>query len=254
MAHRFFIPPECITPPTVQLPPETARQVRTVLRMQAGDEIIVLDDTGLERTVRLTQVSKEQVRGEITGRRRSPGEPAVEVLLYQATLKGQKFELVLEKGTELGVSRFTPVICQRSVVRDAAAVEKKYDRWQRIIREAAEVCGRGRLPRLERVMSLETALRHAVYAPVRLMFWEAGGEVSLKTVLQTERPRRIAVFIGPEGGFAPEEVALARQTGCQVVGMGRRILRAETAGAVAVAAIFYELDEWGVPAGESSPR
>lgn len=243
MTYRFFIPPESVSPPTVTLPGEIARQLKTVLRMQPGDVIIVLDNSGREWPVRLTEVSKTVVQGEIAGQAQARGEPTLHLTLYQGTLKAQKFEWVLQKGVELGVSGFVPLVCQRSVVRDSTALAKKEERWLRIIREAAEQAGRGQLPRLEPAMPFEQAVRHASAAPLRLMLWEEAAGPGLKAALTAAR--RIALFVGPEGGFTAEEVATAQQLGFQTVKLGPRILRAETAGLAATAAIMYELGEWG---------
>jgi len=246
MLHRFFIPPDWLTPPTVELHGETARQIRTVLRLQSGDEIIALDNSGLAWSVRLTEVGKTRVYGEIVARRPARGEPAIDLTLYQGTLKGQKFEWALQKGTELGARRFVPTICQRSVVDKADALFKKQDRWRRIIQEAAEQSGRGKLPTLAKAVSFGDSLAQAkVQHDLVIMPWEAAtDDLSLKTVL-TERPvKSIAVFIGPEGGFSAEESALASEAGARLVTLGRRILRAETAGLVVCSAIFYELGEW----------
>jgi 16S rRNA (uracil1498-N3)-methyltransferase len=243
VTHRFFIPSDSITPPTVTLPGEIARQLRTVLRMQPGDLIIVLDNSGREWQVRLIEMGKTAVKGEIVSQQQTHGEPKLHLTLYQGTLKAQKFEWVLQKGTELGVGSFVPLICQRSVVRDSTALAKKAARWQRIIREAAEQAGRGRLPRLERAMSFEQGVRHAYAAPLRLMLWEAAVGSSLKVALTGAS--QIALFVGPEGSFTPEEAATAQQLGFQAVKLGPRILRAETAGLAATAAIMHELGEWG---------
>lgn len=241
--HRFFIPAAWLTPPVVSLYDETARQIRTVLRMKPDDEIIVLDNSGVEWQVRLTGVDKQGVTGQIIDRRPAPGEPAVELTLYQATLKGQKFEWVLQKGTELGVGRFAPVICRRSVVDNGVALTKKYSRWRRIIQEAAEQSGRGKLPELAPPLSFAEALRQAnLQYGLGLMPW-TGAETSLKAVLAGKKAGRIAVFIGPEGGFTGTEAGRAQESGVQPVTLGPRILRAETAGLAVCAAIFYELGE-----------
>jgi 16S rRNA (uracil1498-N3)-methyltransferase len=243
VTHRFFIPPDWITPPTVTLREDVARQLRTVLRMQPGDVIIVLDNSGREWQVRLTEVGKTAVRGKIVSQHQAQGEPKLHLTLYQGTLKAQKFEWVLQKGTELGVGSFVPLICQRSVVRDSVALTKKEERWQRIIQEAAEQAGRGRLPQLEPAMPFNQAVRHAYAAPLRLMLWEEAASQGLKAALA--EAKRIVLFVGPEGGFSVEEAAIVQQLGFQVVKLGPRILRAETAGLAATAAIMHELGEWG---------
>jgi 16S rRNA (uracil1498-N3)-methyltransferase len=242
VAHRFFIPPDWITPPTVTLQGDVARQLRTVLRMQPGDTITVLDNSGRAWQVRLTEIGKTVVQGEIVSQEQVQGEPDLHLTLYQGTLKAQKFEWVLQKGTELGVSRFVPLICQRSVVRDSAALAKKEERWQRIIREAAEQAGRGKLPQLEPAMTFDEAVRHAYAAPLRVMLWEEAAGPGLKAALTGAN--RIALFVGPEGGYTAGEAAAAQQLDFQVARLGPRILRAETAGLAAAAAIMYELGEW----------
>jgi len=245
MPHRFFISPGWITPPTVTLRGNTARQISTVLRMQPGDEIMVLDNAGTAWRVLLTQFNKDSVQGQIVDQQPAQGEATLRLWLYQGTLKGQKFEWVLQKGTELGIARFVPTLCQRSVVRKPADLTKKYSRWQQIIQEAAEQSGRGRLPALADPLTLPEALTQAASEAERLLMpWEETADESLKTVLAQGNMASLALFIGPEGGFAAEEAAQAKAMGGRLVTLGPRILRAETAGLAAAAAIFFATGEW----------
>lgn len=280
MPHRFFIPPNWITSPTVTLHGETARQIKTVLRMQPGAEIVVLDNSGMAWRVRLTAVEKKEVQGKIIAPQLVRGEPALHLTLYQGTLKGPKFEWVLQKGTELGVSNFVPTICERSVVRQPDALEKKRGRWASIMREAAEQSGRGKLPVLSGPLMWPEALAQAQSAQLMLMPWEEAGGVSLKEILKGPDSLRrnenankksplsggegmpaspplggiegrleadvtgMALFIGPEGGFTAQEAASAEKAGARLVTLGPRILRAETAALAAVAAIMYEAEAW----------
>lgn len=250
MTHRFFIPPAWLSSPGVTLHDQAARQIQTVLRLQPGDEIIVLDNSGLEWQVRLTELRKNEVRGEVVNQRPAQGEPNLQVTLYQGTLKAQKFEWVLQKGTELGVSRFVPTICQRSVVTKMADLAGKQARWERIIQEAAEQSRRGKLPRLEPAMPLTAAIQKARQpiqpAPLLVMPWEEETGLALKSVLVEARPQAVGVFIGPEGGFTAAEADLAREAGVRLVTLGPRILRAETAAVAVCAAIFYEMGAWNV--------
>lgn len=247
MPHRFFIPPNCITPPSVHLPADLARQIKTVLRMQRGDEVWVLDGSGSEWRVRLTEVGKNAVLGQIIERQPAAGEPEIGLTLYQGALKAQKFEWVLQKGTELGISRFVPTLCHRSVANDAGALSKKHERWQRIIREAAEQSGRGKLPLLAAPIPFDQALQQIQSDTLIVMPWEAAAAeaVSLKAILTAGPVEAVAIFIGPEGGFTPDEAALAQEAGAHLVKLGPRILRAETAGLGVCAAVLYELGEWG---------
>ena len=248
MTHRFFIPPDWLTPPLVSLRDETAYQIKAVLRLQAGDDIIVLDNSGFEWGVRLTEVSRDVVRGRIVGQQPVQGEPGVQLTLYQGTLKAQKFEWVLQKGTELGVSRFVPTLCQRSVVSRAEDLDHKQVRWQRIIQEAAEQSGRGKLPVLEMALPLPAAIEQASQAAAAgsllLMPWEEAEGPPLKAVLAGVQAKSVALFIGPEGGFTAAEAAIAQAAGVQLVKLGPRILRAETAGLAVCATVLYELGEW----------
>lgn len=245
MTHRFFIPPAWLTPPTVTFSGEMAHQIKTVLRMQPGDEVIVLDNSGQAWRVVLTEIGKATVQGNLIAEQVAQGEPRLQITLYQGTLKGSKFEWVLQKGTELGISRFAPTICHRSVVSRRAALDQKRARWEKIIQEAAEQSGRDKLPRLEAALPLAEALVQAQGQALRLMPWEEAGGASLRSVLAEVQPETVAVFIGPEGGFTAEEAALAAAGGTRLVKLGPRILRAETAGLAVCAALLYELGEWG---------
>jgi 16S rRNA (uracil1498-N3)-methyltransferase len=244
VTHRFFIPAHWLTPPTVTLHGETARQIQTVLRMRPGDEIVVLDNSGREWQMRLTGMSKGQVQGQLVAQQLAQAEPNLSLTLYQGMLKAQKFEWVLQKGTELGISRFVPTICQRSIVGKANDLSGKQSRWERIIQEAAEQSCRGKLPRLEPAVSLEAAIREVASQTDSLLVmpWEEATGPTLKMMLAGVKPQSVGVFIGPEGGFSPEEAALAGEAGIRLVSLGPRILRAETAALAVCAIILYEMD------------
>jgi 16S rRNA (uracil1498-N3)-methyltransferase len=247
--HRFFIPSEWINGQQVTLVEDVAHQVRNVLRMRAGDRLIVLDDSGWEREVELSRVTPNVVIGYVAEERLAAGEPRTKISLYQGVLKAQKFEWVLQKGTELGLVEFVPVVCERSVVGDLEDVDRKLGRWGRIIREAAEQSGRGRLPVLRPAMLFAQGCQRAMRSGgLALVPWEGEKEISLKAALAAsgsgeDRPFSISLFIGPEGGLTPEEVQAARRYQAQPVSLGPRILRAETAGLVAASAILYELGD-----------
>jgi 16S rRNA (uracil1498-N3)-methyltransferase len=249
--HRFFIPPEWINERQVTLIEDVAHQVRHVLRMRAGDRLIVLDDSGWEREVELNRVAQNVVMGHVVQERLAPGEPRTKISLYQGVLKAQKFEWVLQKGTELGLVEFIPVVCDRSVVGDLEDVDRKLGRWGRIIREAAEQSGRGRLPVLRPAMLFAQGCQRAMRSGgLALVPWEGEKEISLKAALTPgdegdKRPFSLSLFIGPEGGLTLEEIQAARRYKVQPVSLGPRILRAETAGLVAASAILYELGDLG---------
>jgi len=253
--HRFFVASETLAGVSegaiVPLPPDISRQLYTVLRLRAGARVLLLDGHGQEY---LAELVHGAARGEarILERRPARGEPRLHLTLYVALLKGQHLEWVLQKGTELGVSAFVPIFTHRTVVRSATDVAfKKRDRWERILREAAEQCRRARVPQLHDPLSFADACRDAA----------SGHDLSfLTTMLESGRslaeaarvvpPARAALLIGPEGGFDEGEVRLALGCGIQPVSLGPRTLRAETA---ALAAATILLDRWGEMGGDPHP-
>ncbi len=241
--HRFFVSPESISGSRVTLGEGTAAQIARVLRSRPGDEIMALDGSGMEYRVVLQAVSVERVVGDVVGSGMCEGEPGVEITLYQAIIKGDKFEYVLQKGTELGVSAFVPVVCERSVPNARRWGRGRYERWRTIAREAAEQSGRGRVPRIESAVRFGEACESHVGAGV--VPWEMERDYSLRQALGQIRGRHIGIFIGPEGGLTTDEIGLATANGVRPVTLGRRILRAETASVAAVAAAMYELGELG---------
>lgn len=241
MTHRFFVPdPDGYEPgQTVLLPAATAHQVRNVLRMHAGDHVLLLDDAGYEYDGVLTAVSRREVVVAVEEKRPSVNEPAVQISLYQSLLKRDNFEWVLQKGTELGVRRFVPLEVSRNV---AEFKRKKLTRWRRIVTEAAEQSGRGRIPTIAAAVTLPAALT-SLAVDCALMPAVAVDDRTVAAVLAEKRPLSVALFIGPEGGFAPAEVALAQQHGVTPVTLGPRILRAETAALVSATLSLYVLGE-----------
>lgn len=245
--HRFFIPQAhgYNVGQTLVLPEEPAHQVRHVLRMRPDDQILVLDNQGRQYTVTLEKVTRDVVFGEVTAQAAASGEPSVHLTLYQAWLKRDNFEWILQKGTELGVARFVPVVTRRSVIRETAVKPNKLSRWQRIITEAAEQCGRARLPELAEPLTLEDAFAQAQRS-LAFIPWEEAQSGSVRQALATASAAsapEIALFIGPEGGFDPEEVAAAQENGIRPVTLGPRVLRSETAAIVAAALFLYELGQ-----------
>ena len=240
--HRFFIAPYNFAGDRVVLPEATAHQIRNVLRLRPGAAIVVLDNSGWEYEVLLRQVDRQQVVGEAVAKRPSPNEPSVQLTLYQALMKRDKFEWVLQKGTEIGVSHFVPVVTQRSLVQDIDIKEGKQLRWEKIIIEAAEQSRRGRIPTLQAPQTLAEALATHPAQP-GLIAWEEADELTIRGAFEDgKRPSHISLFIGPEGGFAAEEVEAAQTAGIRAITLGKRILRAETAALVASALVLHELD------------
>ena len=250
--HRFFVPPSWIYGNEVRITGSQAFQIERVLRMRPGDKIMVLDNSGWEIETELAEVSTQLVRGLVRHRRLSAGEPRTKISLYQSVPKSKRFELVLQKGTELGVVEFVPMVSERCIISDLEDVEKRRDRWESIIQEAAEQSHRGRKPAVRRATFFPQACEQARQTNgLSLILWPAEDRRSLRELLRNPAPNStrgwppftINLFIGPEGGFTNGEVALARRYGLLPLTLGPRILRTETAGLVASAALLYELGD-----------
>jgi 16S rRNA (uracil1498-N3)-methyltransferase len=269
--YRFFVDAGVIHGRDVLLEDgELAHQIGTVLRLRAGERITLLDNSGWQHVVALNVVERGRVAGTVERKELAGGEPRTKLTLYVALLRPERFEWVLQKGTELGASAFVPLICERSTIADADELSaNKLERWNRIIREAAEQSRRGKLPRLAPALFFPAACDHAAQRGTALLLWEGAGAPSLRHVLQkaerggdgaSERrgdqatplhplapspthPFSIALFSGPEGGFSASEFETALRYDMIAVTLGPRTLRAETAPIVATSAILYEMGD-----------
>ena len=167
-------------------------------------------------------------------------EAAVFCSVYMAFAKADKFEHVIQKATELGAAELVAFPSARCVSRpDERSLAKKLERWQKIAVSAAEQCGRGCIPRVTALYSFREALAHASHAELRLLPYENEQSLSLRAALEGSPLRTVAIMTGPEGGFEPDEVALAQEYGFQSCTLGPRILRCETAPLCALTAILY---------------
>ena len=242
--HRFFISPTSIHTGQVVFPLETAHQINHVLRLRAGQRLIVLDNLGNEYTVELEETGPKAASGKIIDQKTAQGEPACRLALYLCLAQREKFEWMLQKCTETGASTFVPVISSRSLVQGQVETNKKAARWEKILQEAAEQSGRGRIPLLEPAVHLAQALKQA--QGKRILLWEQERSAVLGQALAglpAEDSPEISLLVGPEGGFSDEEVKSAVQAGWQPVSLGKRILRMETAAVVATALVMYELEK-----------
>jgi 16S rRNA (uracil1498-N3)-methyltransferase len=244
--QRFFLP--ALLPKVdevVSLAP-IHNQLRRVLRVQPGTQLVVLDNEGSERLMEVVGVERRDTTARVVEVRPAPAEPTVAITLYQCVLKSDKFELILQKATELGVTTLVPVISHRTVARPGKALENKQTRWETIVREAAEQSERGALPVVAPTCSFFEAVASAT--GTRLLPWEES-EASpglLAALGQSQQPiESVSMMIGPEGGFEAGEIQEAIDAGWQVVTLGKRILRAETAALATMSVLMAALGELG---------
>jgi 16S rRNA (uracil1498-N3)-methyltransferase len=246
---------------------DLAHQIGSVLRLRPGERVVLLDNSGWQYVVALNTVERGRVAGTVERKELAGGEPRTKLTLYVGLMRPERFEWVLQKGTELGVSAFVPLICERSTIADAGELsEHKLERWRRIVREAAEQSRRGKLPRLAPAVFFPAACDQAAQRGAALLLWEGDGAPSLRSVLQKQGdeetgtqgekrslplpvslsphlPFSVALFSGPEGGFTGGEFETARRYGMIAVTLGPRTLRAETAPLAATSAILYEMGD-----------
>ncbi len=228
---RVFVPAESLRGDHATLDRAAYRHLVKVLRLGPGDQLRVFDGRGIEIDARIESVAGGSLEIALGQRRRLP-PPACAITLLMSPPRGERMELIVQKTTELGVARIVPVASTRAMVKPSS---HQHDRWQNIAKEASRQSGRADIPTVTALLPLAEALAREAGAPgPRLMLWEGEREQSLLTAL-VAGPRTVALLVGPEGGFSQAEVALAAAAGFVSVGLGPRILRAETAAIVAVA-------------------
>ena len=245
--RRFFVAPEAVQDDIVQFDAELARHMGKVLRLTAGEQVTVSTGDGTAYLVELAEFQKDAVTGRILERMENLQETAIEVVLFQGMPKGDKLELIIQKCTELGVSAVVPVETSRSVVHlDSGKAAKKLERWQKIAQEASQQSKRVQVPTVGPYYNWKQFLWHlSEQNGLTIVFWEDEQTQSLKALLrsQAEKPQRINLVVGPEGGLSEEEVEQLRALGAVSASLGKRILRTETAGMAGISMVMYEFDE-----------
>lgn len=249
---QFFLPLDSLQEDSFLLKGPEAFHIVKVLRAKVGDRISLFDGKGGKFEGVIQGIDAE---GSVSGKivnvlEKKPVRP-VELRLYQGLLKGSHWDYVLEKGTELGVTTFIPVLTPRTVVllREAERAHAKRERWERVVMAAAKQCQRAQLPKIEEPVEFRDAIRACAGKGACVVAWEGLAGSSARDVLskalagvrEGEGPIVVNLFIGPEGGFSDEEIELAESVGAVPIGLGPRILRAETAASAAAAVVLYEL-------------
>lgn len=230
--HRFFAPADIRTDATVVLGGPQAHQIARVLRLRAGEEIILVAETAggaVEWRVRLDAVEAKAARGTVIAERPGARDATCAVTLCAAVLKGERFDWLLQKATEVGVAFIRPVVTERTIRRTRADDTSALERWRRIVTEAAEQSGRGRVPEIHPPV----ALRDVPLVGRAFVAHEAVQGQTLSRAVPADADTA-TLLIGPEGGFAEEEIRALIARGALPVSLGPTILRAETAAIIAV--------------------
>jgi 16S rRNA (uracil1498-N3)-methyltransferase len=243
---RFYVPTPQIEKGMLRVEGNEVKHIRRVLRLKAGDEIIVFDSLGKEYEGTIIEETTSSVVIKIQNIFLSERDSPLDVTLAQSLLKGEKMDYLIQKATELGVREIIPFFSSRSVpLLEKSGGLKRHHRWGRIAIEASKQCGRGVVPKIEPLQDYSEMLQIASPGSLRLILWEGEGD-PLKEVLERSKEKTgIFFIIGPEGGFSQEEVEEAKMAGFIPVTLGRRILRAETASLCLLSILQYEQGDIG---------
>ncbi len=244
--HRFFVAPENIQGQLAIIDKEESRHIRRVLRLKAGDKLILFDGSGYEYQALLLEEGKAGLTAQIIERSNQEEQP-LKLCLVQGIAKGDKMDSIIQKASEIGVAMIYPLETQHTVVRlQGDKADKRVERWQHIAREACKQCRRNIIPQIKPVMGIEQLYQEIGEDPA-LLCYEKEEDNGLRQVLNSIKAEvlakgRLFVVIGPEGGFSEIEVERALKQGLKTASLGPRILRTETAGLVASAIIMYEYE------------
>ena len=245
--NHFFVTPDAVGEELIRITGSDVNHIRNVLRMRTGEQITVsCGEEAVKYRCELESLSEDTITARILWVQEEGVELSSRICLFQGLPKADKMEWIIQKNVELGVSAFVPMQTRRAVVKlDARKEDSKLKRWRAISESAAKQSGRGCIPEVHSVMTFAQAVKMAAeqFDHCLIPYELAKDMQATRKILDDIRPgESVAVFIGPEGGFAPEEVALAKEAGIIPVTLGRRILRTETAGMALAAALMFRLE------------
>lgn len=228
---RFFIDPSEIIKAAPVIDGQEAHHIAKVFRLKYKDHIILIDGSGMEYEAEITGLSKNKVNVSIIKKYSPATEPPLQIMVGQGYLKDKKMDMLIRHLTEIGITTWIPVISEYSVPKpDTKRINSKLQRWEMIAKEAVKQCGRTRVPEILPSISLQQAVEENSGIDLKIIFYENEIISLSKTMIPlNQKPSKIFVLLGPEGGFSNKEVALAESNGFKAASLGPRILRAETA-------------------------
>lgn len=244
--YRFFIEPEACKDDFVRLSGGERNHIKNVLRLKVGETITVCTGEDREYICEILEYTDTEVVARIVDILGTNGELPVEITLYQGLPKSDKLELIIQKAVELGAVRIVPVITKRTVVKlDSGKAAKRVERYNTIALSAAKQSKRNIIPQVDRVMTFTEALEDAKHLDMNLIPYEEakGIQHSKEVIRKVAGKQSLGIFIGPEGGFAEEEIEVAKDIGAECITLGHRILRTETAGLAILSILMFELEQ-----------
>jgi 16S rRNA (uracil1498-N3)-methyltransferase len=244
--YRFYVEPGQITDSEIVIFGTDVNHIRNVLRMQPGEQLVVCDGQGRDYICEIESLEQEEIRVKNLSSSLSETELPVKLVLFQGIPKKDKMELIIQKTVELGIAEIVPVAMKRCVAKleDKKKEAKKLERWQEIARAAAKQSGRGVIPVVRHSMTYAQALEYAGTLDMLILPYEnADGMKKTKEAFSKAAGRKSAgILIGPEGGFDWTEIERAKERNAEIVSLGKRILRTETAGLAALSMLMYEIE------------
>lgn len=246
--HRFYTDKGYLNhaDKNVTITGEDVNHIKNVLRLKCGDEILVSDGEGTDYQCRISELNADSVVADIEDVFRNSAELPVKITLFQGMPKSDKLELIIQKAVELGVTEIVPVMTKRTVVKiEDKKAGKKLERYNMIARSAGKQSGRGVIPEVKGFMTFKEAIGYAKELDMNIIPYEdaRGMEYARQVIQEIKGKKSLGIFIGPEGGFAKEEVEQAMEIGAKCITLGNRILRTETAGLTVLSIIMFALDE-----------
>ncbi len=248
---RFFVEKHQIHDGSVTILGDDAHHISRSLRMAQGEHIVVSDGEGKEYDCVLEEFLPDRVLASVCEEKVSESEPPYRAMLYQALPKGEKLDSIIQKSVECGVFSITTFMSERCIAKEKGDEENKLRRRNKIALEAAKQSGRGIIPKVEPTVSFARAVEEAKKADICLFCYESESELTLRDILSIKKKElsdkgvmmpTVSIVIGSEGGFSPLEAQRAEEAGLISVGLGKRILRTETASSFVLACLCYEFE------------
>ena len=243
----FYIESQQIDKETIHLMGDDVNHIKNVLRYQVGDEVFVCDERQERYACKIMEFEKDAIVLHIETVISESTETRIEIDLYQGFPKSDKLEWVIQKGTEIGIKKFIPIITDRVIVKlEEKNESKKIERWKKIAKEAAVQSGRQAIPIIENARKLQNIIENLAKYDIVIVPYECEKINTLKVALKSidGEIKKVAIVIGPEGGFSDKDISILKElNNMQLVTLGNRILRTETAGIVTAANVIYELEE-----------
>ena len=243
--YRFYVSADQLAEKEVFMSGGDVNHIKNVLRLEVGDWIVACDGNGTDYVSRIQSICSDEVVASIEKVQPTGTELPVRITLFQGMPKKDKLELIIQKAVELGACEIVPVMTKRTVVKlsEEKKINKRLERWQSIAYAAAKQCDRGIIPTVHKPVSYEEALAMADQLDYNVIPYElqTGMEEARKIVDQACKQRSLGIFIGPEGGFEPEEVERAMTRNIHPMTLGKRILRTETAGMALLSILMFQM-------------